>query len=166
MDLEHPFSESFGPASTRDELITSAQDVYHRLLQLSPSSSSSMLPFSVLTVLADNGDGTEDKATKKTLKKLFPPDVNNEVSLLTFIASCDAVYKKLRYFRASVGNSSVIDKVLENIIDTIYMFVLIILILSLLNLNPWPLLVSTSTLLVTFAFAVGPSAADAIEVSS
>jgi len=57
----------------------------------------------------------------------------------------------------------VIDNVLENIVDTLFFFVLIILILSLLNLNPWPLLVSTSTLMVTFAFAVGPSCAKAIE---
>mmetsp|Transcript_22184 Transcript_22184/g.54868 ORF Transcript_22184/g.54868 Transcript_22184/m.54868 type:complete len:517 (-) Transcript_22184:83-1633(-) len=161
MDLEHPFSESFGPASTRDELLTSAQAVYKLLLLLSEGSS--ILPFSVLAVLVENENGTVDKRKRKNLRKIFPPDSRGNVSLLTFVMGCDSVYKKLRYFRASVGNSSVIDKVLEDIVDTLFFFVLVVLILSLLNLNPWPLLVSTSTLLVTFAFAVGPSAAKAIE---
>lgn len=164
MDLQHPFSESFGPASSRDELLTSAQALYSRLLRLS-ANGSVILPHSVLTVLAENGDGTVDKQKRRALRKIFPPDRSGNVSLLAFVMGCDTVYKKLRYFRASVGNSSVIDNVLENIVDTLFFFVLIILILSLLNLNPWPLLVSTSTLMVTFAFAVGPSCAKAIEVS-
>jgi hypothetical protein len=165
MDLEHPFSESFGPASSRDELLTSAQAAYSRLRRLSPEGSAT-LPFSVLAVLAENENGTIDKQTRRSLRKVFPPDRMGNVSLFSFVMGCDSVYKKLRYFRASVGNSSVIDKVLEDIVDTLFFFVLVILILSLLNLNPWPLLVSTSTLMVTFAFALGPSAAKAIEVTT
>jgi small-conductance mechanosensitive channel len=163
MDLEHPFSEAFGPASTRDELIESAQNIYACLLKLAPGSR--VLPASVLTALSENEDGTMDKAKKRSLSNLFRPDSNDDVPLLAFIQSCDTVYKKLRYFRASVGNDSVIDKVLEGIIDPVFGFVLGLMILSLLQVNPWPLLVSMSTLLVTFAFAVGPSAAKAIEVS-
>lgn len=162
MDLHHPFSTAFGPASTRDECIASAQNVYHRLLQLSPGSK--VLSYDVLRVLASNQDGTEDPVKRRQLRQLFRPDAFNELSLLAFIQSCDTVYKKLRYFRASVGNSSVIDKVLEGIIDTLYGFALVLVLLSLMNFNPWPLLVSMSTLMVTFAFAVGPSASKAIEV--
>jgi small-conductance mechanosensitive channel len=163
MDLEYPFSEAFGPASTRDELIASAQHVYHRLLNLAPGSK--VLPSVILSAVADNGDGTVDNSKRRSLRNLFRPDADKEVQLLAFIQSCDSVYKKLRFFRASVGNSSVIDKVLESIIDAIYGFTLGLVILSLLNFNPWPLLVSMSTLMVTFAFAVGPSAAKSIEVS-
>lgn len=163
MDLEYPFSEAFGPASTRDELITSAQNVYKRLLNLAPGSK--VLPVEVLFALADNGDGTIDKSKKKSLGTLFRADSDKEIQFLAFIQSCDTIYKKLRFFRASVGNASVIDGVLENIMDAIYGFTLGLVILSLLNVNAWPLLVSMSTLLVTFAFAVGPSAAKSIEVS-
>lgn len=162
MDLEHPFSESFGKASTRDELLTSAQVLYRRLLRLA-ADGATILPHSVLNVLAENPDGTIDKQKRKALRKVFPPDRSGNVSLLAFVMGCDTVYKKLRYFRASVGNSSVIDNVLESIVDSIFFFVLILLVLALLNLNPWPLLVSMSTLMVTFAFALGPSAAKAIE---
>jgi hypothetical protein len=51
------------------------------------------------------------------LKRLFRPDRFNELTLLAFVQACDSVYKRLRYFRASVGNSSVIDRWLEQIID-------------------------------------------------
>jgi hypothetical protein len=162
MDLQHPFSTSFGRASTRDECINSAQAVYNRLLKLSPGSR--LLSFDVLQVLAENDDGTVDSDRRKHLKQLFRPDAYNELPRLAFIQSCDTVYKKLRYFRASVGNSSVIDRVLEGIINGVFYFLLLLMILSLVNLNPWPLLVSLSTLLVTFAFAVGPSISKAIEV--
>jgi hypothetical protein len=162
MDLQHPFSTSFGPASTRDECINSAEAVYNRLLKLSPGST--LLSFDVLQVLTENDDGTVDPDRRKHLKQLFRPDAYNELPHLAFIQSCDTVYKKLRYFRASVGNSSVIDRVLEGIINSVFFFLLLLVVLSLVNLNPWPLLVSLSTLLVTFAFAVGPSISKAIEV--
>lgn len=163
MDLEHPFGEAFGPASTRDELINSAQALYHRLLKLSPGTYS--LPFAVLSVLSENDDGTVNRNLKKSIQTLFRADRDGEVPILAFIQNCDVVYRKLRYFRASVGNASVIDKVLEGILNGLYAFGLTIVIMSLLNFNPWPLLVSVSTLLVSFAFAIGPTAAKAIEVS-
>jgi hypothetical protein len=163
MDLEYPFSESFGLASTRDEMIKSAEKVYTRLLKLSPGST--LLPYSVLAALCENDDGTIDKAKRRSILKLFRPDMSEEVTFLSFIQICDSIYKKLRYFRASVGNASVIDKKLEDIVNAIFYFVLTLIVLLLLNFNPWPLLVSLSTLLVSFAFALGPSAAKAIEVS-
>jgi hypothetical protein len=162
MDLEHPFGEAFGPASTRNELIKSAQILYQRLLKLSPGSRA--IPNSVLSVLSENGDGTVDRNIKKSVNHLFPADVDGEIPILAFIQNCDVVYRRLRYFRASVGNNSVIDTVLENIINGFFAFGLAVVILSLLNFNPWPLLVSVSTLLVSFAFAIGPTAAKAIEV--
>ena len=74
-------------------------------------------------------------------------------------------YKRLRFFRASVGNASVIDHVLESIIDGVFHFVLALVLLSIMRFNPWPLLVSISTLLVSVSFAVGSSASKYIEVS-
>jgi hypothetical protein len=163
MDMKMPFSSSFGPAASRDELIVSSQAVYHRLLKLSPGSQ--ILSYDILSVLASNEDGTADLAKSRDLRQLFRPDASNDLPMLAFIQSCDAVYKKLRYFRASVGNSSVIDKVLENMIDVFVGFVLGLAVLSFVGFNPWSLLVSLSTLLVTFAFAVGPSASKTFEVS-
>jgi small-conductance mechanosensitive channel len=46
----------------------------------------------------------------------------------------------------------------------IFHFVLALLLLSIMRFNPWPLLVSISTLLVSVSFAVGSSASKYIEV--
>lgn len=162
MDPDFPFSESFGRASSRAEMVRSAELVYRRLLKLAPDTD--VLPWSVFQILYLNEDGTEDKAQKRSFGNLLQPDFNNNIQLLSFVQSCDTVYKKLRYFRASVGNSSVIDHVLESIIDGLFYFALSLIVLDLLKLNPWPLLVSTSTLLVAGSFAVGPSCAKAVEV--
>jgi len=77
--------------------------------------------------------------------------------------ACDAVYKKIRYLRAGVGNATLIDSVLENIFNSVFGFALVLTLMSILQLNPWTLLVSMSTVLVSFAFALGPSAAKLIE---
>ncbi|KAG7359813.1 mechanosensitive ion channel [Nitzschia inconspicua] len=161
MNLDFPFSEAFGRASTRKEMVRSSEVVYSRLQKLAPGKD--FLPCSVFQILYLNKDGTEDKARKRAFGNLLRPDFHNNIQLLSFVQSCDTVYKKLRYFRASVGNSSVIDHVLENIIDGVFYFALGLIVLDLLNMNPWPLLVSTSTLIVAGSFAVGPSCAKAVE---
>mmetsp|Transcript_57437 Transcript_57437/g.121884 ORF Transcript_57437/g.121884 Transcript_57437/m.121884 type:complete len:1390 (-) Transcript_57437:180-4349(-) len=156
-----PFGYSFGDASSRDSCIKSSKKLYKRLLSLSPGSS--VLQFDLIGVLAYNVDGTFDDKKAKSLVRLFRPDKFDEVSLLHFVQSCDGVYKKIRYLCASVGNSSLIDGVLESIFNSVFGFVLALTIMSVLHLNPWALLVSLSTVLVSFAFAVGPSAAKLIE---
>jgi len=160
LDDTHPFSLSFGPANTRDLCIKSAKNLYKRLLGFSPGSN--VLHFDVLGVLAYEADGQFDEHKAKGMVRLFRPDKFDEVSLLAFVQSCDGVYKKLRYLRASVGNSTLIDYVLENIFNAFFYFFLALAIMSVLKLNPWTLLVSLSTILVSFAFAVGPSAAKLI----
>lgn len=132
-------------------------------MKLEPGSG--VLSFDVIVLLAIDACGVENEAKKKGLKRLFHPDHYYEIPLLAFVQACDSVYKRLRYFRASVGNSSLIDRVLEQLIDCLFYFVLALVVLAVLHINPWTLLVSISTLLVSFAFAVGPSASKYIEVS-
>ena len=125
-----------------------------------------VLSFDVIGLVAlDDNDSIENEEKRRDLKRLFRPDRFNEITLLAFVQTCDTVYRRLRYFRASVGNTSVIDNVLEQIIGSIFNFILMLVVLVLLEFNPWPLLVSISTLLVSFAFAVGPSTSRYIEVS-
>lgn len=157
MDDEYPFGATFGPACTRDQLIDSAQEVFHRLLKLTPGREKVSCEFYEMLALEENGE-TVNNRKLKALRKLFRPDVNNELSLLAFLQCCDALYKKLRYFRANVGNASVIDNALESMVDGGFSFVLCLIVLSVMRINPWPLLVSISTLLVSVSFAVGSSA--------
>jgi hypothetical protein len=127
---------------------------------------SSVLSFDVIGLLALRANGVDDEAKKLVLKRIFRPDRFGEIPLLAFVQACDSVYRRLRYFRASVGNSSVIDRVLEQVIDGFFYFVLILVTLSILDINPWKLLISLSSLIVSFAFAVGPSASKYIEASA
>ena len=66
---------------------------------------------------------------------MFHPDARNEVSMLSFVQACDSLYRTMRYFRASVGNASVIDHALESIIDGFYNFVLGLVVLSIMKIN-------------------------------
>lgn len=157
LDDDHPFGELFGKASTRDQVIASAHDVYQRLLKLTPGKAKVSCEFYDMLALEDDGENV-NYGKRKALRKLFRPDANNELSLLAFVQCCDGLYKKLRYFRANVGNSSVIDHALESMLDGAFSFVLGLIVLTVMKINPWPLLVSCSTLLVSISFAVGNSA--------
>ena len=161
MEERYPFGEAFGPARSRDQVISSAHSVYQRLINFSDDN---ILSLDILYLLAENEDGvTNDRMKKKALRKFFRPDAQNHVPMLTFVQACDSLYKRMRFFRASVGNASVIEAALENIVDGFYNFFLILLILCILRMNPWPLLVSFSSLILSFSFAVSSSASKYIE---
>lgn len=155
LDDEYPFGMSFGPAFNRDSCINSSRLLYKRLLGF--DTSSPVLHFDVIGVLAYDASSNFDEKKAKGLVRLFRPDRFDEVTLLAFVQSCDSVYKRLRYLRASVGNSTSIDRVLESIFNSIFNFFLFLAVLSVMKLNPWALLVSMSTVLVSFAFALGPT---------
>lgn len=154
MDDHYPFSFSFGAASTRVECVKSAQQTFRRL-----SGSKRHVSFDIIALLAADEEGYLDHQKKTELKRLFRPDRNGNLSMLAFVQSCDAIYKRLRFFRASVGNSSVIDKALEDMLDTVFNFILGIILLTLLGFHIYPMLVSISSLLLSCAFAFGASAA-------
>lgn len=161
MNTPFPFSTYFGKASTRDECILSAKKTYFRLLELDPGSAD--LSFDVIALLAIDSNGNVDERRKTVLRRFFRPDQFNELTLLAFVQVCDSVYRRLVYFRASVGNASLIDQALQQIINTIFYFVLLLVILSLLKFNPLTLLVPISTLLFSTAFAIGPSLSRIVE---
>ena len=157
MDDDFLFGEAFGPASTREQVVTSSATVYRRLLKLTPGKLKVSCDFYDMLALEDDGETVNSKKLK-ALRRLFRPDASNEISMVAFVQSCDSMYKKLRYFRANVGNASVIDHALESIVDGAFSFALGLVLLSVMRINPMALLVSLSTLLVSISFAVGSSA--------
>ena len=91
LDDSYPFGLSFGPASSRDDCLHSAKSLYKKLLVLAPGST--LLHFDVIGVLAYNTDGSFDEGKAKALVRLFRPDDNDDISLVSFCQSCDSVYK-------------------------------------------------------------------------
>jgi len=165
IDETMPFGVAFGPAANRNECLDSAHNLYWRLLKLTPENQES-IPFSTIALAAMADDGHVDEAKKRALRRLFRPDAHDVLPIVPFIQSIDTTYKKIRYFRASVGNASVIDNVLEQIINGVFYFIVILLLLTFLQINPWPLLVSMTSLLVSVSFALGPSVSKYVEVST
>lgn len=161
LETPYPFSAAFGKARTRKECIKSSVRVYKRLLKFTPGESK--LRFAVIGALALDDDGDLDEKRAQSLLQVFLPDKDELLPQLSFVQSIDYVYKHLRFLRASILNSSKIDTVLEDAFDVIFNGILVITILTMLGLNPWPLLVSFSTLMVSFAFSFGPSCAKYIE---
>ena len=165
LDEGYLFGEAFGSTKNRDETIASTIAVYHRLLALAPGTDSmnGVLPFDVLALLTLKEDGTENLTKKRMIRRIFTPDRSGGLPLLAFVQACDKIYKRLRYFRASIRNASVIDGVLESLANGIFYFVLIMSLSSLMQLNPWALLVSTTSLLVSVSFALGSSVSKYVE---
>ncbi len=123
----------------------------------------SVLPFDVIGSIAMDDDGIYDRDTSLALVRLFRPDKDDRLTMLNFVQSVDWAYKRVRYLRASVANSTLIDTVLEHDFNILFYFFLVLIVISMLGFNPWTLLFSMSTILVSFAFAFGPSAAKAID---
>ena len=95
---------------------------------------------------------------------LHPTDhKDGYVTLGAFVQACDGVHKQMVFLVASMDNASKIDSVLGDMFNVCFYGVLVVMILSLLGLNIWPLLVSFSTVLLSLAFALGPSCAKTIE---
>jgi hypothetical protein len=161
LDSPCVFGDAFGNTTSRDDCIKSAQKAYRRILRCT---NTSILQFDVIGLLSMSEDGNVDEVKDFALRRVFNPDKENQLSLFAFVQSCDTVYKRVRFFRAAVKNSSIINNVLEDIVDGVVNFVLFLIVLPMLQVNPYPVLVSVSTLLVSFAFAVGSSASSYIEV--
>ena len=153
MDETFPFGEDFGLASTRDEAIVSAEGVYRKLCKLEVRAG--RLPFDTLALIALQDDESYDDVKRRAIRRLFHPDKDGLLTNLAFVQSCDTLYRRLRYFLATVNNSASLDKVLENVFNSLFYFILALLILSLMNYNAWSLLVSMTSLLVSFSFAFG-----------
>jgi len=121
------------------------------------------LSFSVFDVLLLQEDGTVNKIKRKILMNVFHPQTDGSLPLLSFVQGCDNIYKKLRYFRASVGNSSVIDDVLESLIDPVFFFLLTMTTVGILGVDLISLLIPFSTLVLGGSFAFGPACAKTFE---
>jgi len=66
---------------------------------------------------------------------------------------------------AAVANSSILNNAYEKIIDGVFYFLMGVLILLIFELDVWTLLVSISSLVVSFAFAFGAAVSKFTEVS-
>lgn len=159
-DENNPLCRALENVGSRTIVMKRSQIIYRRLVKVTKSDP---LNYDIIQCLAINRDNTIDEGKEAALRNLFRPDFNDQLTLLQFVQAFDNVYKASRVYDAAVSNSSVMNEVLASVVDRIVWFFLILVILLILQYNPYPLLMSMSSLLVSFAFAMGPSASKFIE---
>ena len=86
-----------------------------------------------------------------------------KLTMIDFVKSVDTVYKEAKLLRASVKNSERIDRAFERVINVGFYTLLIVLTLSQLGFDPLALFLSLSSIIVGFAFMIGPAASKMFE---
>lgn len=153
LDTQFPFSVTFGPASTREDCVRSAESVYKQLKVATPNSQNVI--FDTLALTSIQRDGTLDDHKLRELIKVFRPDREGNLTLLDFCKSVDAVYKELRLFRASVANAARVDRSFEKMINFVFYFVVGCVSLAILGIDPLALFAAISGFVLGFAFMIG-----------
>lgn len=162
LNTAYPFSGSFGLADRRESTVASAQEVYERLLLRSPDPF--IVHFDVIALLGVMKDSNLDQNKLKNLIKLFRPDRDGSIDCIDFVKSVDSVYKELRLLRASVANSSKIDRAFESIFNVIFYTIVVCIILSQIGYDPLALFLSISGVILGFAFMIGSASSKYFEV--
>jgi hypothetical protein len=158
METNFPFSPAFGIASTRTNCILSAERLYGKLLKRqNKSDSRHVLNFETLSAIALEKDSTLDQAKVKKLSRVFRPNRNGELSVLDWCKSCDAVYKEMRFLSSSIHNASQIDRAYERILNIGFYTLLAIVVFGMLGISALSFVLSLSSILVAFAFMIGPA---------
>lgn len=156
-----PFTAAFGSATTRQECVACTEALYHLLLYATPGAKS--LSFDVLALLAVRRNGELDEEILRSMIKLFRPDREGRLSLLDFAKSIDSVYKELRLLRASVSNSSKLDRSFENILNIFFYFIVFFIVVAALGIDPLVLFASISGFILGFAFMIGSACSKYVE---
>jgi hypothetical protein len=95
--------------------------------------------------------------------QLFRPDRDGRLSLVDFVKSIDAVYKRYRLLLASIANTTTIDRAFERIFNFVYYVVVLIIVTSVWGFDPLALFLSLSSVLVGLAFMIGRTASTYFE---
>jgi hypothetical protein len=158
METNFPFSPAFGLASTRTNCILSAEKLYGKILiRQNKSDSRDVLNFETLSAIALQNDSSIDQAKVKKLSRVFRPNRNGELSVLDWCKSCDAIYKEMRFLSSSIHNASQIDRAYERILNIAFYTVLAIIVFAMLGISALSFVLSLSSILVAFAFMIGPA---------
>ena len=84
VDVDYPFSEAFGPASTRQLCVESSQDVFERLAR-----GGDEISMGVFTPLVKDPHSETDQEKVKDLVKLLQPSRHGTLTKLDFVKSID-----------------------------------------------------------------------------
>lgn len=132
--------------------------------QENKTNSLDVLNFETLSAIALRKDSTLDQAKVKKLARVFRPSREGKLSVLDWAKSCDAVYKEMRFLSSSIHNASQIDRAYERILNFAFYTVLGLVVLAILGISALSFVLSLSSVLVAFAFMIGPASSTYFDV--
>ena len=159
---KNPLSSSFGLADTRKNCMRSAIIVFKHLLMKDPKSAS--VHFSTLSVVALDDEGRIKKEKARSLIRLFRPDRDGNIDMLSFVQACDNIYKDVKMFSATVINSTQLDDAIEAMANSFFYFFLSLIILSIMGMKFADVLSFWTTVILPFAFLFKTAVSTWLEV--
>jgi len=122
-----------------------------------------VLDFDTIALLATTDDGDIDCDKMKELIRLFRPERDGTLTMIDFVKSVDAVYKRLRLLSATINNRRQIDDAAEHIFNWVFYMIVTIIIVVILGFDPMAMFLSLSSVIVAFAFMIGNASAKYFE---
>uniref|UniRef100_A0A7S4AWZ7 EF-hand domain-containing protein n=1 Tax=Pseudo-nitzschia australis TaxID=44445 RepID=A0A7S4AWZ7_9STRA len=186
LDSPYPFSQAFGYARTRYEVMDCSERVYKNLMEIqkqmenfehgrtynedersSLSSSSEgdhhpVLKFQTLalTLVGKKHRKTIDQQKLKKLISMFRPARNGDITLLEFCKSIDTVYKGIRKLRASIANDGKMNIASERIINIIFYFIMTWFGVGAIGIDPIALVGLLGSVAISVSFMIGGASSD------
>ena len=150
LDTDHPLSTPFGIADTQKHCVDSAEKIFQKLRLKDPASET--VKFDTILNIALDADDHLDMTKVKSLKKLFKPRSNGDISMLDFVRATNDVYKRIKMFRAKTLNAAQLDDAFEQLINVAFYFGTVLLVLGILGVDPFNVFISMTGILVPLAF--------------
>jgi hypothetical protein len=168
LDCDLPFSQAFGTAKTRAQVINGAQNLYMNLLKKQnekqttdeEDDAGSILRFHTVTLTALKKDGKFDDKVARDLVTLFRPARDGDIRLIDFCKSIDSLYKEIRKLRASIATESRMNAASETCINVVFYAILIMAALSVLGIDPVALFGFMATFILGFSFMISGASSD------
>ena len=161
METEYPFSAAFGIASTRKKCLNSAIRLYNKLLKI--QNYGDVLRFATIAEVGMTNAKREDSQKMRHMLEVFLPDKDEVVTRVDFASAVDNIYKKLTLLKRSIENAAAIDRAYEHMINAGFFMVVFVVVLVALGIDPMAFILALSSLIVSFAFMIGPAASNYFE---
>jgi hypothetical protein len=96
-------------------------------------------------------------------RQLFRPDREGKLTLVDFVKSVDAIYKRYRLLLASIANTDAIDRASVRMFNFLYYIGVVVVVTTVWGFNPIAIFLSLSSIVLAFAFVIGRASAGFFE---
>ena len=168
LDSDLPFSQSFGVARTRNQVIDCSQQLYLALLNKQneihnkgEGDQDTVLRFHTIALTALRKNGTRlDEKRVKDLVTLFRPTRDGNITLVEFCKSIDIVYKEMRMLRASIASEGRMNAASEKFLNAIFYFILVLIGCGVVGIDTVALFGFMASFILGISFMISGASSD------